>query len=75
MTPLLAVTSGEPAGVGPELCLRLIERPLEGARLVIADKADTVNETADMVRAAGQFLAEAARWLRRRERAVAAEAI
>ena len=23
--PLIAVTSGEPAGIGPEICLRLIE--------------------------------------------------
>ncbi len=42
-----------------------------------AAQVGTVSErvAADMVRAAGQFLAEAARWLRRRERAVAAEAI
>lgn len=35
--PLIAVTSGEPAGVGPELCLRLVERAAEllPARLVI----------------------------------------
>ena len=30
--PVIAVTSGEPAGIGPELCLRLIEHP---ARLVV----------------------------------------
>ena len=28
MTPVIAVTSGEPAGVGPELCLDLASRPL-----------------------------------------------
>lgn len=37
--PLIAVTSGEPAGVGPEICLRLVERNL-GARLVVlADRS------------------------------------
>lgn len=36
--PLIAVTSGEPAGVGPELCLRLAERDWArdcGARVVV----------------------------------------
>ena len=28
MAPLIAVTSGEPSGVGPELCLRLAERDI-----------------------------------------------
>ena len=38
--PVLAITSGEPAGIGPELCLRLIERPAIPARLVVlADKS------------------------------------
>lgn len=38
-------------------------------------QAGAVNEraAADMVRAAGQFLTDAARWLRRRERIIAAE--
>src|ERR1700691_963276 len=34
MFPRIAVTSGEPAGIGPELCLRLAEQGF-GARLVI----------------------------------------
>ncbi|MBK5915175.1 4-hydroxythreonine-4-phosphate dehydrogenase PdxA [Rhodocyclus purpureus] len=36
--PVLAVTSGEPAGIGPELCLRLAERDwaaTHGVRLVV----------------------------------------
>ena len=35
--PVIAVTSGEPAGVGPELCLRLAERlaPPASARFVV----------------------------------------
>src|ERR1700722_11813009 len=32
--PIIAVTSGEPAGVGPELCLRLAGQDF-GARLVV----------------------------------------
>jgi len=34
----LAVTSGEPAGVGPELCLRLIEHAWPGRLVVLADE-------------------------------------
>jgi 4-hydroxythreonine-4-phosphate dehydrogenase len=29
--PAIAVTAGEPAGVGPEICLRLLERARQGA--------------------------------------------
>ena len=36
---------------------------------------DDARIAADMVRASDQFLADASRWLRRRERAVAAEAV
>lgn len=40
MRTLIAVTSGEPAGVGPELCLRLLERDAGGEQLVVlADRA------------------------------------
>jgi len=35
----LAVTSGEPAGVGPELCLRLVEHAWPGRLVVLADEA------------------------------------
>ena len=28
MRPIIAVTSGEPAGIGPELCLRLADFPV-----------------------------------------------
>ena len=40
--PVIAVTSGEPAGIGPELCLRLLDARLSklGARLVVlADRS------------------------------------
>ncbi|WP_227817058.1 4-hydroxythreonine-4-phosphate dehydrogenase PdxA [Nitrogeniibacter aestuarii] len=36
--PCLAVTSGEPAGVGPELCLRLIDHDWPGRLVVLADE-------------------------------------
>lgn len=55
MLPLLAVTSGEPAGVGPELCLRLIERPTAGARLVILADRQLLAERAHAVNFAGQL--------------------
>ncbi len=33
--PLLALTMGDPAGVGPELCLRALSAPPGGARLAL----------------------------------------
>jgi 4-hydroxythreonine-4-phosphate dehydrogenase len=36
---LLAITSGEPAGIGPDLCLRLAQHPLNSSCVVLADKA------------------------------------
>jgi 4-hydroxythreonine-4-phosphate dehydrogenase len=49
--PLIAVTSGEPAGVGPELCLRLAERAdgagqAHAARLVIVADRDLLEARA-----------------------------
>jgi len=37
--PVIAVTPGEPAGVGPELCLRLANQPRDFALVLIADPA------------------------------------
>lgn len=41
--PVLAVTTGEPAGVGPEICLRLLERarerPFPARIVVLADRS------------------------------------
>lgn len=37
--PVIAVTSGEPAGIGPELCLRLIERSFEARLVMLADRS------------------------------------
>ncbi|MGE4447852.1 MAG: 4-hydroxythreonine-4-phosphate dehydrogenase PdxA [Azospira sp.] len=38
MRPTLAVTSGEPAGIGPELCLALARYPAQARLVVLADK-------------------------------------
>ena len=36
--PVVAVTSGEPAGIGPELCLRLVECTHAARLVVLADR-------------------------------------
>jgi 4-hydroxythreonine-4-phosphate dehydrogenase len=36
--PVIAVTSGEPAGIGPELCLRLSERVWEARLVILGDR-------------------------------------
>lgn len=36
--PLIAVTSGEPAGIGPDICLALTERRCEARLIVLADQ-------------------------------------
>jgi len=36
--PVIAVTSGEPAGIGPELCLRLVERAFAARLVVLGDR-------------------------------------
>ena len=36
--PIIAVTSGEPAGVGPELCLRLLDRKFPARLVVLGDR-------------------------------------
>lgn len=38
MRPLIAVTSGEPAGIGPELCLRLADYPGTVRPIILADR-------------------------------------
>lgn len=37
-TPLIAVTAGEPAGIGPDLCVALAHCPLSARLVVIADR-------------------------------------
>ena len=36
--PVIAITSGEPAGIGPELCLRLAERRFDARLVVFGDE-------------------------------------
>lgn len=38
MRPLIAVTSGEPAGIGPELCLRLAAYPGAARPVILGDR-------------------------------------
>jgi 4-hydroxythreonine-4-phosphate dehydrogenase len=38
MAPALAITSGEPAGIGPDLCLQLAQYEFEQPLVVLADK-------------------------------------
>ncbi len=35
--PVIALTPGEPAGIGPDLCLQVARRPPDGALVLIAD--------------------------------------
>ena len=38
MAPLIAVTAGEPAGIGPDLCVQLARRRLPARVVVVADR-------------------------------------
>jgi len=38
--PLIALTAGEPAGIGPDLCVALAHAPIAGARLVVVADPD-----------------------------------
>jgi len=51
--PVIAITAGEPAGVGPEICLRLVERAAKAereprARLVVLADRDLMIERAQV---------------------------
>ena len=37
--PVIALTSGEPAGIGPELCVRLAQQPASAELVVIGDRS------------------------------------
>ena len=53
--PCIAITSGEPAGIGPELCLRLIERAFP-ARLVVIGDRNLLAQRAKAVGYSGSFV-------------------
>jgi 4-hydroxythreonine-4-phosphate dehydrogenase len=46
--PVIVVTSGEPAGIGPELCLALTERDFP-ARIVVLGDRDLIEERAQLI--------------------------
>ncbi len=46
--PVLAITSGEPAGIGPELCLRLVEHAWPGRVVVLADERLLAERMSDL---------------------------
>ena len=48
-TPLIAVTAGEPAGIGPDLCVRLARRRLP-ARIVLVGDRELLKERARRLR-------------------------
>lgn len=44
--PLIALTAGEPAGIGPDLCVALAHAPMPGARLVVVADPDALRARA-----------------------------
>ncbi|MEA9771508.1 4-hydroxythreonine-4-phosphate dehydrogenase PdxA [Xanthomonas campestris] len=46
MVPLLALVPGEPAGIGPELCIRLAQQPRSDAHLIAYADPDTLQSAA-----------------------------
>ena len=46
--PTIALSSGEPAGIGPDLCLQLAKRDFEADLVVLADR-DLMNERARLL--------------------------
>ncbi|NIK31935.1 4-hydroxythreonine-4-phosphate dehydrogenase PdxA [Xanthomonas arboricola] len=46
MLPSLALVPGEPAGIGPELCVRLAQRPRSDAHLICYADPDTLHSAA-----------------------------
>ncbi|TKR34076.1 4-hydroxythreonine-4-phosphate dehydrogenase PdxA [Luteimonas gilva] len=47
MGPRLALVAGEPAGVGPELCVRLAQQPRQDSRLEVFADPDTLRAAAE----------------------------
>ncbi|HVP89218.1 MAG TPA: 4-hydroxythreonine-4-phosphate dehydrogenase PdxA [Casimicrobiaceae bacterium] len=58
--PTIAVTSGEPAGIGPDLCVRVAERTWP-ARLVLLGDIELLRERARRLRAGVRFTPYVAR--------------
>ena len=60
MRPRLALVPGEPAGVGPELCVRLAQQPRSDCALVAFGDADTLRSAAEALRLPLRLLDETA---------------
>ncbi len=58
MLPQLALVPGEPAGIGPELCLRLIQQPRADCRLLAFADPDTLHAAAAALSLPLQLLPE-----------------
>ncbi len=58
MTPGLALVPGEPAGIGPELCVRLAQLPRTDCRLLAYADPDTLQQAADALRLPLRLLGE-----------------
>ncbi len=52
--PVIAVTSGEPAGIGPEICARLASHPIPARRVILGDRA-VIEERARQIGDAPRF--------------------
>ena len=53
--PVIAVTSGEPAGIGPEICLRLLERQALPVHLVVLGDRRLLAERALLINFKGKL--------------------
>ncbi len=58
MLPSLALVAGEPAGIGPELCVRLAQQPRTDCRLTAFADPDTLQAAAEALGLPLQLLAE-----------------
>ena len=58
MLPQLALVPGEPAGIGPELCLRLVQQPRTDCRLLAYADPDTLRAAAAALSLPLQLLPE-----------------
>jgi len=58
MIPQLALVPGEPAGIGPELCIRLAQQPRSDCRLLAFADPDTLQAAADALDLPLQLLPE-----------------
>lgn len=58
MTPRLALVPGEPGGIGPELCVRLAQRPRDDCTLLAFGDAATLVAAAEALRLPLRLLSE-----------------